>query len=372
LPICRLAVSIEIETNRQATQVIPDEMAADERPVNTTRNVKSLKLMGAVLTLIGIGLFAYFVYSVGVNELLANIERFGVVGFVVILGIYALRICLRGLAWKLSVYEPYSLSMRDTVPAVVIGEAMSSMVPLGILISGTAKAVAVRKKIPLVVGLSSIATENLFYSFTTSIFLVLGAFTLVRGFALDPGWAYTIDALIVLIIAIVVFLLLLVIRQWHFASEACEWIYRKGFFTRILEHGRLQVRLFENLIYGFYRRHPNRFIPICLTEAAFHILGIVEVWFILTRIAEPASHLLSAFLLESVSRLITIVFKLIPFLIGVDEAGAQFVAETLGIGAAIGITLAIIRKGRILFWTAVGLVLIAKRGLSFRKIHEVS
>jgi hypothetical protein len=176
--------------------------------------------------------------------------------------------------------------------------------------------------------------------------------------------------LIGLIIAIVIFLLLLVIRQWHFASETCEWLYRKGFLTRFLEHGRLQVRLFENLIYGFYRRHPNRFIPICLTEAAFHILGIIEVWFILTRIAEPASHLLSAFLLESVSRLITIVFKLIPFVIGVDEAGAQFVAETLGMGAAIGITLAIIRKGRILFWTAIGLLLIVKRGLSMKGISQ--
>jgi hypothetical protein len=171
-------------------------------------------------------------------------------------------------------------------------------------------------------------------------------------------------------IAMLVFLLLLVIRQWHFASELCEWLYRKDILTRLLEHGRLQVRLFENLIYGFYRRHPRRFIPICLTEAAFHVLGIIEVWFILTRIAEPASHLLSAFLLESVSRLITIVFKLIPFVIGVDEAGAQFVAETLGMGAAIGITLAIIRKGRILFWTAIGLLLIVKRGLSMKGISQ--
>ena len=346
------------------------ETPASEQPRLSTKHANRLKLLGIALTVGGVALFAYFVYSVGLNELVANIEKFGVLGFVVILGIYALRICLRGLAWKLSVYDPYSLTMRDTVPAVIIGEAMSSMVPLGILISGTAKAVAVRKKVPLVVGLSSIATENLFYSFTTSIFLVLGAFLLVRGFALEPGWAISFDFFIGVIIAIVIFLMLLVIRQWHFASETCEWLYRKGILTGLLEHGRLQVRLFENLIYGFYRRHPKRFIPICLTEAAFHLLGIFEVWFILTRITEPAGHLLSAFLLESVSRLITIVFKLIPFLIGVDEAGAQFVAETLGIGAAIGITLAIIRKGRILFWTAIGLLLIVNRGLSLRKIRE--
>jgi len=340
------------------------------QPKITIRHANRLKVLGTVLTFAGLLLFAYFVYSTGVHEISVNIAHFGWVGFGVILLIYAARILMRGLAWKLSVYEPYSLGLKDTVPAVIIGEAMSSMIPLGILVSGTAKAVAVRKKVPLVVGLSSVATENLFYSFTTSVFLILGALTFVRNFALDETTTVTIDVLIGLIIAVIVFLLLLIIRQWHFASEACELLYRRGWFPRLLENGRMQVRLFENLIYGFYRRHPKRFLPICFTEVAFHMLGVIEVWFILTRIVEPAGEFLNAFLLESVSRLITIVFKLIPFLIGVDEAGAQFVAETVGVGAAIGVTIAIIRKGRILFWTGIGLILIVKRGLSLREIRK--
>ena len=168
----------------------------------------------------------------------------------------------------------------------------------------------------------------------------------------------------------IIFLLLLIIRQWHFASETCEWMYQKGWFSHLLEHGRLQVRLFENLIYGFYRRYPRRFLPICLFETAFHVLGVIEVWFILSRLISSSGHFLNAFLLESVSRLITIVFKLIPFLVGVDEAGAQFIAETAAIGVGIGITLAIIRKGRILFWTAIGIVIIIRRGLTLREIQR--
>lgn len=340
-------------------------------PRISAKHATRLKVLGLGLTVVGIALFAYFVYSTGVHEIAGNIAEFGWVGFGVILAIYSLRILLRGLAWKLSVYEPYSLGLRDTVPAVIIGEALSSMIPLGILISGTAKAVAVRKRVPLVVGLSSVATENLFYSITTSIFLMLGALVFVRGFTLDNTTSMTIDVLIGLSAAVVVFLILLIVRQWHFASETCEAIYRRGWLTGILERGRMQVRLFENLIYGFYRRYPKRFLPICIAEAGFHILGVIEVWFILTRIVEPAiSQFLNAFLLESVSRLITIVFKLVPFLIGVDEAGAQFVGETVALGAGIGVTLAIIRKGRILFWTAIGLLLIVKRGLKLQDIQE--
>lgn len=349
------------------------EQAPIEPDIRTPRlsakQTSRLTILGVILTIAGIGLFSYFVYAVGVNEIVANIERFGIAGFAIILGIYFVRICMRAAAWRLCVYEPYSLRMKDTVPAVIIGEAMSSMIPLGILISGTTKAVAVRKRVPLVVGLSSVATENLFYSIVTSVFLILGAFTLLRSFELDPGWVLTIDILIAVICAVIVFLVLLVIKQWHFASETCEWFYRKGIATGILEHGRLQVRLFENFIYGFYRRYPKRFLPICLIEAAFHLLGILEVWFILNRIA--SADVLSAFVLESVSRLITIVFKLIPFVIGVDEAGAQFVGDTVAIGAGIGVTLAVIRKGRILFWTGVGLLLIIKRGLSIRAMSKM-
>jgi len=340
------------------------------RPQISAKNTRRLKVLGTALTVGGVGLFAYFVYSVGLREIADNIENFDIFGFLVILAIYAVRILMRSLAWKLSVYEPYSLTLRDTVPAVIIGEAMSSMIPLGILISGTAKAVAVRKKLPLVVGLSSVATENLFYSFTTSLFLILGALTIVRSYTLDEGTTITIDVLIGAIVLVVIFLLLLIIRQWHFASETCEWMYQKGWFSHLLEHGRLQVRLFENLIYGFYRRYPRRFLPICLFETAFHVLGVIEVWFILSRLISSSGHFLNAFLLESVSRLITIVFKLIPFLVGVDEAGAQFIAETVAIGAGVGITLAIIRKGRILFWTAIGIVLIVRRGLTLREIQR--
>jgi len=329
-----------------------------------------LKIAAVVLTLAGAGLFSYFIYSVGVSEIVDGISRFGAAGFAVILALYFLRIGVRAYAWTLSVHEPYSLTLRDTIPAVVIGEAMSSTIPLGILISGTTKAVAVRKKIPLVAGLSSVATENLFYSLVTGLFLILGAVLFLNLFVVETTLAATINFLLVLLSVLMVLGVLMVIRQWHFASFICGWLYEKGFLTRLLERGRHEVRRFEDLIYGFYRRHPGRFVPIVLLETAYHALGVCEVWFILSRLSNVVPGVTTAFLLESVSRLVTILFKLIPFVIGVDEAGAQFVGDTVGLAAGIAVTLAVIRKGRILFWTAIGVILIVKRGISLRTISS--
>ena len=333
-----------------------------------TKNIKRLKIIGAALTVLGIALFAYFVYSVGVREILGGIGRIGFGGFALIILIYFLRIACRATAWRLSVSEPYRLNFSDTLPAVIIGESLSSLIPLGVLISGTSKAFAVRNRVPLVVGLSSVATENLFYSLVTGLFIAFGAFAFIRNVELPDTWVLTVDLLILLVLFLIVFGFVTVIRQWHLLSSLCNWFYNRHFGRRILEDGRRQVKLFEDLIFGFYRQNPRRFVPIFFIQIVFHALGILEVLFILSRISDAIPNLYSAYLLESVSRVITIVFKLVPFLIGVDEAGAQFVAESLALGAGVGVTLAIIRKGRILFWTAIGMILIVRRELSLMEI----
>lgn len=334
------------------------------------KRYSKLKIAAIILTVCGIALFALLVYSVGFREIVDGITRFGFLGFAVILANYLVRITVRALAWKLSVHEPYELRLTDTVPAVMIGEAMSSTVPLGILISGTSKAVAVRQRIPLVAGLSSVATENLFYSLITGFYLISGALILLAVSTVDQSLLISIYVMIGGLMVLTVLGLLMVIRQWHFASWICNWVYDRGFLKRILKNGRSQVRLFEDLIYGFYRRYPRRFVPICLLEAVYHILGVFEVYFILNRITDGQPTFVSAYLLESVSRLVTVVFKLIPFNIGVDEAGAQFVGEAIALASGVGVTLAIIRKGRMLFWTAIGWLLIAKRGLSFSELSQ--
>ena len=337
-----------------------------------SKHINRLKIAAVVLTLCGIGLFGYMVYTVGLTNVLSGIEKIGVFGFIGIIFIYFLRIVSRATAWKLSVYEPYKLDLRDTIPAVIIGEALSSLIPLGILISGTSKAVAVKYRVPLVVGFSSVATENLFYSLVTGLFIVAGALTFLRTFDLPDNWILTLDILICLILASIVLGIIIVVRQWHFVSAICSWLYHKNIGGRFLENGRLYVRQFEDLIFGFYRRYPRRFLPIILCQVAFHTLGVLEIWFILSRISDVFPNFHTAFLLESVNRLILIVFKLVPFVIGIDEAGARFVTETLALGAGVGVTLAIIRRGRVLFWVAVGLVIIIKREITLADIKDIN
>lgn len=345
-------------------------MSIESETAKTQTNSSKIKLIAAIFSLVGLCLFVYLVYSIGFYEIVESVKTFGFLGFAVILSLYFVRIFLRASCWKLSVYEPFQIGLKETIPAVIIGEAVSSMIPLGILASGTAKAIAVRKKIPLVIGLSSVATENLFYMLATGMFLVSGAVLFLIGFEIDAIWFWAICFLIALALILTIVGFLMVYRQWHWGSGLCEFLASKGILTHFLENKIAIIREFENRILDFYQKYPNRFMPILLMECCFHLLGVTEVFFILSRIAENPPTIYLAFLLESVSRVITVVFKLVPFVIGVDEAGAQFITETLALGAGLGVTLAIIRKGRMLFWVGIGVLIMLKRGLSIGEIFH--
>jgi hypothetical protein len=241
---------------------------------------------------------------------------------------------------------------------------------LGILASGTSKAVAISNRIPFVAALSSVATENLFYSLITSLFIISGAIIFLLYNNLESEWILAVYGLIGLISTLLILGFLMVIRQWHIASEIFNWVYKKEVLQGILKKGRKNIRLFEDLIFGFYRKHPERFFPIIICQFIYHLCGIAEILFILSKISYVIPSFYSAFLLESVSRVITIMFKLIPFAIGIDEAGSQFISETLMLGAAVGITISILRKGRILFWAIIGFLIILKRGFSIKELLD--
>ena len=59
------------------------------------------------------------------------------------------------------------------------------------------------------------------------------------------------------------------------------------------------------------------------------------------------------------NRAITVVFKFVPFRVGADEALSGTVAPMLAVNPAAGVSLAVVRKVRNLFWTASGLGIIA-------------
>ena len=326
---------------------------------------KRLTPLGIIFALLGLSLFAYFVKKAGIGQIADGIQRLGA-GFLIILAISAVRQVVRSLAWLLCVEDPYRLRFWDAFRARVMGDAIGTLVPFtSFIISEPAKPALIRDRLPLMAGMSAIAIENIFYSLSVAVSISCGMIALLLSFSLPKGMQVGSLIVLAVILAVVALGTLLIRKQVRFISGTAGFLHRRGLSEKWVDKGRtMEVR-----IYGFYRRHQARFIPILLLEACFHLAGVCEIFVTLSFISQDqAPTFLTAFILESVNRVITMAFKFVPLRMGVDEAGTGKVSKVLLFTEVTGVTLAIVRKARDIFWAAVGMALLLQRGLSLRTV----
>jgi hypothetical protein len=327
--------------------------------------------IGIIFAVLGLLLFAYFVKRAGVEEVVEGIKRLGA-GFLLVLLISGVRPVVRILAWMRSIEGEHRLRFRDAFKAYLVGDALGTLLPLGLIVSEPTKVALVRKRVPVVVGLSALAVENLFYSLSVALFIFAGTAALLFSFQLPKPLRVASIIALACILMIIPLAGVVIRKQWKFLSGSLEYLYGRGIGRKVLETRRERVRSIEDRIYGFYARNRSRILPILLLEACFHLAGVAEVYVTLYFISDVPPTLLTAFVLESVNRIINVVFKFVPMRVGVDEAGTGMLTKVLQLGTASGVTLAIIRKARVVFWAALGVAFLVRRGLSLRDVAEES
>jgi glycosyltransferase 2 family protein len=318
--------------------------------------------LGIIFGLLGLLLFAYFVSKAGAGEIISRIQRLGA-GFILILAVSSLRYMVRALAWTRCIEPPFQLRFRDAFAARLMGDALGNIIPfVSVAVSEPSKAVFVKDRVPLVVGLSSLAIENIFYGLTVALFIFSGTATLLLSFSLPKPLRYASIGALIATLIIVPLAYLVIRRQSRFLSGALGYLGKRGIARNLMGRLMPRVQALEERIYGFYAKSQRSFIAIFALDLCFHLAGVVEVFITLSFISPVPPTITQAFILESVNRIINVAFKFIPLRAGVDEGGTGQVSRVLGFARGIGETLAIVRKGRDIFWSAIGILLIWKRG----------
>ncbi|HEV2801684.1 MAG TPA: lysylphosphatidylglycerol synthase domain-containing protein [Pyrinomonadaceae bacterium] len=343
---------------------------SESEQVERRRSVRG-RLAGVVFALGGLSLFAYYVWKAGPQSVWQNITALGA-GFAVVLLISAVRPLVRAFAWTRCFEGGVRLRLRDALRAYLAGDALGSLTPLGMVVSEPAKAAFVRDRVPVVASISALAVENLFYMLSVALFIFAGTAALLLSFPLNSKLRFASYATLGVVVVVVTLGYLVVRREWRFLSGALAALERSGMARGFVAARGERVRAVEARIYGFYEHNRARFLPILALEACFHLAGVAEVfatlYFILERPPAFGQLALAAFVLESVNRVINVIFKFVPMRVGVDEAGTGLFTKVLKFGTTAGVTLAIIRKARVIFWTAVGVALLVRRGLTVRSM----
>src|SRR5262245_18705505 len=101
-----------------------------------------------------------------------------------------------------------------------MGAALGNIVPfLSAAVSEPSKAVFVKDRVPLIVGLSGLAIENIFYALSVALFIFTGTATLLLTFQLPKGLRYASIAALVVTVLIIPIVFLIMRSQVRFLSR---------------------------------------------------------------------------------------------------------------------------------------------------------
>jgi hypothetical protein len=314
---------------------------------------------GIVASVLGVALFAWFVEKVGVGAIWSGLRQVGW-GFVPIIGLAGLRFAMRATAWTLCLEPPHRLPFRSAVAAVVAGDAVGNLTPLGLFASEPAKAAYVRDRVPLGAAATALAIENILYTLSAAAMIALSTGALLVTFDLPAAMR---QAAWISLAAISLGFVVTAVLLWRQPA-----VVRSAVSALLPRNSRLQERVgrlhaLEEQIYTFAVRRRAVLVPVLGTEALFHALGVLEVYVTWWLIQGAPPTLLTAFIFEGANRLVQVLFKFVPLRTGVDEVTTGGFTQMLGFGAALGITMAIARKIRTIAWMVVGTSLLIRRTL---------
>lgn len=317
-------------------------------------------LSSALSVLAGITILVVMIWRTGPAAILEGVLKVGW-AFPAIVALGGLRFLLRACAWSLCVERPHRLRVRDAFTAVLAGDALGNATPLGPVVGEPAKAAFARTHIAGAPALTALAIENLFYTVATAVMIGAGTIALLFVFDLRADVRGYSELAVGGIVALLVLAFVMLWRRPALISRWLPLVARPG--TR-LHSSTAKVRALEVEIYSFAGRRRAVLVPVALLELAFHALGVIETHLTLAMILPAAPPLLVSFVMETASRLITVVFKVVPLQLGVAQGGLAVATDLLGMGPAPGVTFSIVRTARVVVWAVTGGVLLVRRGVS--------
>ena len=310
-----------------------------------------LSLLNIAVAIVGVALLIFTVERAGGWR--AIVEGVAGIGwwFALVLLLGLLRMVFRTRAW-LACANDRQLRFRDALGAWLASDAIGNLTPLGLLASEPAKILMVRSRISTVTSIASVTIENAFYTASVLVVLLTGTWLFLQRADVPEGLVQ-VSELILAGVAVAA-----VIAIWAARARPALLSRFAPIVTRLAGKSQAPadaIREVEAQIYAVPQWPIGRILRVAAWEAAFHVGAVAESWIVL-RALVPAATLVDAFLLESAGRFVTVAFKFVPYRIGIDEAGSGAVASVLGLSPAVGVTLALVRRLRILILNAVGLV----------------
>jgi hypothetical protein len=237
----------------------------------------------------------------------------------------------------------------------LVSEALGQLGVGGKILGEGMRISLARSAVPLTDAIPSGAIDGGLHVATSAILTLSG---IIATLALAPlSGRVRLLALMcaIALLAVLILVSVSVAMQWELMGNAMRVIGRVPRFRNWISRKQTVITSSEHNLLNFARKAPAAFCAAFLLNFLWQAVAILEIYIILhfmgTKIA-----VLGAFVMEGLTKLINVIGLLNPGNVGTYEGGNMLITKLFGVSGTVGLSLALCRRARALFWALIGAV----------------
>jgi phosphatidylglycerophosphate synthase len=307
----------------------------------------------AFSVLLGLGLLAHLVLRTGPRMIWTQIHAVGW-GVAVIIVLGGLAHLVKTWAWRLTFRSDIGgVSWRRSFGMRLISEAIGQVGIAGKFLGEGVRVSMLGDRVTTESGISSATLDSGLYTLSSACVTILGMACVLLLAPISAKWRFYACLFSLALLAFVVLNVLATAKQWRVLSYTMRAIGRLPRLQNWLLRKEALIKSVEENVLNFRRESPRAFWGSLTLNFLCHALAALEVYVVL-RFMGLRVGLLGALMLEGLTKLINSAGAFNPGNVGTYEAGNVLVTKLLGVTTSSGLTLALCRRARAIFWAVVG------------------
>jgi Lysylphosphatidylglycerol synthase TM region len=303
--------------------------------------------------LLGFGLLGYLVFRSGPGAVWKQLQAVGW-GFALVILVGGLSQLAKTCAWRQAFTCDISgLSWSRSFVAQLISDGIGQFGVAGKVVGEGTRISLLRRVVPLSNALSAGAIDGALHTFTAVLITVSGISATLLLVPLSGTWRVYAVLLVAALISAVILAAVSVRNRWQLVGNATRAIGRLPRLREWVSGKQPIIDSAEGNLLSFRGEAPAAFWATLMFNLLWHMLAVLEVYIIL-RFMGAKIAVGGAFIVEALNKVIALVGALNPGNFGTYEAGNMLIAKIFGVTGTAGLTLALCRRARTVFWAGVG------------------
>jgi len=310
----------------------------------------SLRFFAALL---GLGLLSYLVFRSGPGVVWKQLQTVGWgLALIIILGGFSQFI--KTCAWRQAfTCDIGQLSWSRSFVAQLISDGIGQFGVAGKVVGEGTRISLLGRTVPLSNALSAGAIDGGLHSFSAVVVTLLGISAILMIGPVSVRWRVYAVLLIAVLVSAVILAAVALRNRWQLVGHATRAIGRLPRLHTWVSDKQPIIDSAEHNLLNFHREAPTAFWATLIFNLLWHTLAALEVYVIL-RFMGAGFTVGGAFIVEGLTKVINLVGALNPGNFGTYEGGSMLIAKMFGVTSTTGLTLALCRRARTVFWAGVG------------------